>query len=88
MICLLAPTAKELELAEKVTGNLAELTGQVAPCDVSSIYGIRKAMGIAVPPEPPEPFIDLTTGKTPDTTCCKQAFLLQTCNLWDMQFLI
>ncbi|XP_044027100.1 bromodomain-containing protein 7 [Siniperca chuatsi] len=61
MICLLAPTAKELELAEKVTGNLAELTGQVAPCDVSSVYGIRRAMGIAVPPEPPEPFIDLTT---------------------------
>uniref|UniRef100_A0A3Q1I1Y8 Bromodomain containing 7 n=1 Tax=Acanthochromis polyacanthus TaxID=80966 RepID=A0A3Q1I1Y8_9TELE len=61
MICLLAPTAKELELAEKVTGNLTELTGQVAPCDVSSIYGIRKAMGIAVPPEPPEPFTDLTT---------------------------
>uniref|UniRef100_A0A8C3G794 Bromodomain containing 7 n=1 Tax=Cyclopterus lumpus TaxID=8103 RepID=A0A8C3G794_CYCLU len=61
MICLLAPTAKELELAEKVTGNLAALTGQVAPCDVSSVYGIRRAMGIAVPPEPPEPFIDLTT---------------------------
>ncbi|XP_049906029.1 bromodomain-containing protein 7 isoform X1 [Epinephelus moara] len=61
MICLLAPTAKELELAEKVTGNLAELTGQVAPCDVSSVYGIRKAMGIALPPEPPGPFIDLTT---------------------------
>ncbi|XP_041840082.1 bromodomain-containing protein 7 isoform X2 [Melanotaenia boesemani] len=58
MICLLAPTAKELELAEKVTGNLAALTGQVAPCDVSSIYGIRKAMGIAVPPEP---LIDLST---------------------------
>ncbi|KAM4596792.1 bromodomain-containing protein 7 isoform 2-T2 [Fundulus diaphanus] len=61
MICLLAPTAKELELAEKVTGNLTELTGQVAPCDVSSIYGIRKAMGITVPPEQPEPLIDLTT---------------------------
>ncbi|XP_035538036.1 bromodomain-containing protein 7 isoform X2 [Morone saxatilis] len=61
MICLLAPTAKELELAEKVTGNLAELTGQVAPCDVSSVHGIRRAMGIAAPPEPPEPFIDLTT---------------------------
>uniref|UniRef100_A0A3Q3JJ96 Bromo domain-containing protein n=1 Tax=Monopterus albus TaxID=43700 RepID=A0A3Q3JJ96_MONAL len=61
MICLLAPTAKELELAEKVTGNLAELTSQVAPCDVSSIFGIRKAMGIAVPPEPPEHFIDLST---------------------------
>ncbi|KAK9542429.1 hypothetical protein VZT92_000294 [Zoarces viviparus] len=61
MICLMAPTAKELELAEKVTGNLAELTGQVAPCDVSSVYGIRKAMGIAAPPEPPGPFIDLMT---------------------------
>ncbi|KAL6113428.1 brd7 [Pungitius sinensis] len=61
MICLLAPTAKELELAEKVTGNLAELTGQVAPCDVSSVRGIRKAMGIVAPPEPPGPFIDLTT---------------------------
>ncbi|KAM9409409.1 bromodomain-containing protein 7 [Pholidichthys leucotaenia] len=58
MICLLAPTAKELELAEKVTENLTKLTGQVAPCDVSSIYGIRKAMGIALPPEP---FIDLIT---------------------------
>ncbi|XP_076604191.1 bromodomain-containing protein 7 isoform X2 [Chaetodon auriga] len=61
MICLLAPTAKEMELAERVTGNLAELTGQVAPGDVSSVYGIRRAMGIALPPEPPEPFIDLTT---------------------------
>ncbi|KAM7015511.1 bromodomain-containing protein 7 [Tautogolabrus adspersus] len=61
MICLLAPTAKELELAEKVTGNLAELTGQVAPCDVSSVYGIRRAMGVALPPGLPETFIDLTT---------------------------
>uniref|UniRef100_A0A671WMN0 Bromodomain containing 7 n=1 Tax=Sparus aurata TaxID=8175 RepID=A0A671WMN0_SPAAU len=61
MICLMAPTSKEMELAEKVTGNLAELTGQVAPCDVSSVYGIRRAMGIALPAEPSEPFIDLTT---------------------------
>ncbi|KAI4829819.1 hypothetical protein KUCAC02_001484 [Chaenocephalus aceratus] len=61
MICLLAPTTKELELAEKVTGNLAALTGQVAPCDVSSVYGIRRAMGISVPLDPPGPFIDLTT---------------------------
>uniref|UniRef100_A0A8C7ZWL8 Bromodomain containing 7 n=1 Tax=Oryzias sinensis TaxID=183150 RepID=A0A8C7ZWL8_9TELE len=62
MICLLAPTAKELELAEKVTGNLTELTGQVAPCDVSSVHAIRKAMGIA---PPPEPLIDLTTAADP-----------------------
>uniref|UniRef100_A0A667ZYH5 Bromodomain containing 7 n=1 Tax=Myripristis murdjan TaxID=586833 RepID=A0A667ZYH5_9TELE len=61
MICLLAPTAKELQLAEKVTENLAELTGQVTPCDVSSVQGIRKAMGISLPPEPAGPFIDLTT---------------------------
>lgn len=47
--------------ADRVTGNLTELTGHVAPCDVSSIYGIRKAMGIAVPPEP---LIDLTTGES------------------------
>ncbi|XP_056269052.1 bromodomain-containing protein 7 isoform X2 [Pseudoliparis swirei] len=64
MICLLAPTARELELAEKVTGNLASLTGLVAPCDVSSVFSIRRAMGIAGPPEPPGapgPLLDLTT---------------------------
>ncbi|XP_016886266.1 bromodomain-containing protein 7 isoform X2 [Cynoglossus semilaevis] len=72
MIYLLAPTAKEMELSEKVTGNLAELTGQVAPCDVSSLYGIRKAMGITICPEPSEPFMDLTTVETVeamDVTC-------------------
>lgn len=61
MICLLAPSAKELELAEKVTEHLTEMTGQVAPGDVSSVYGIRRAMGIALPPQPPNSFIDLTT---------------------------
>ncbi|KAI5626176.1 bromodomain-containing protein 7 [Silurus asotus] len=62
MICLLAPTAKELQLAEKVTENLAQLTSQVTPGDVSSVYGIRKAMGISVPSEPAEDtFTHLTT---------------------------
>lgn len=61
MICLLAPTSKELELAEKVTGNLTKLTGQVAPSDVCSLFGIRKAMGISLPFENPENFIDLST---------------------------
>ncbi|XP_038825120.1 bromodomain-containing protein 7-like isoform X2 [Salvelinus namaycush] len=60
-ICLLAPTTKELQLAEKVTGNLAQLTSQVAPGDVSSVYGIRRAMGIAIPLDADEPLIDLTT---------------------------
>lgn len=47
-----------------MTGNLTELTGQVAPCDVSSVHAIRKAMGIA---PPPEPLIDLTTGNPEQT---------------------
>lgn len=51
-----------LMTAEKVTENLAGMTSQVAPCDVSSVYGIRRAMGIAVPLET-ESFIDLTTGE-------------------------
>ncbi|XP_058237522.1 bromodomain-containing protein 7 isoform X2 [Hemibagrus wyckioides] len=62
MICLLAPTAKELQLAEKVTENLAQLTSQVTPGDVSSLYGIRKAMGISLPHEPAEgTYTHLTT---------------------------
>ncbi|XP_076011599.1 bromodomain-containing protein 7 isoform X2 [Genypterus blacodes] len=74
MICLLAPTAKELELAEKVTGNLAKLTGQVAPCDVSSVYAIRRAMGVSIPPEASEPLIDLTTVTTEpmETSACQE----------------
>ncbi|KAK7913499.1 hypothetical protein WMY93_013710 [Mugilogobius chulae] len=66
MICLLAPTTKELELVEKVTGNLTKLTGQVAPSDVCSLHGIRKAMGISLPFEMPENFTDLST--VPETT--------------------
>ncbi|XP_060715585.1 bromodomain-containing protein 7 isoform X2 [Tachysurus vachellii] len=62
MICLLAPTAKELQLAEKVTENLAQLTSQVTPRDVSSLYGIRKAMGMSLPIEPAEgTYTHLTT---------------------------
>ncbi|XP_065145621.1 bromodomain-containing protein 7 [Paramisgurnus dabryanus] len=62
IICLLAPTAKELQLAEKVTGNLTQLTSQVNPGDVCSIYGIRKAMGISLPSNATEDtFVHLTT---------------------------
>lgn len=56
-----------LSTAEKVTEKLTEMTGQVAPGDVSSVYGIRRAMGITLPAQPPESFIDLTTGK--DLSC-------------------
>uniref|UniRef100_H3A8G5 Bromodomain containing 7 n=1 Tax=Latimeria chalumnae TaxID=7897 RepID=H3A8G5_LATCH len=37
----------EYFLAEKVTNNLKELASQVTPGDISSIDGIRKAMGIS-----------------------------------------
>uniref|UniRef100_A0A8C2HJ17 Bromodomain-containing protein 7-like n=1 Tax=Cyprinus carpio TaxID=7962 RepID=A0A8C2HJ17_CYPCA len=65
IICLLSPTAKELQLAEKVTGNLAQLTSQVTPGDVCSLYGIRKAMGISLPNHTAQDsYIHLTTGNS------------------------
>uniref|UniRef100_A0A8C2E148 Bromodomain-containing protein 7-like n=1 Tax=Cyprinus carpio TaxID=7962 RepID=A0A8C2E148_CYPCA len=65
IICLLAPTAKELQRAEKVTGNLTQLTSQVTPGDVCSVYGIRKAMGISLPYHTAQDsFIRLTTGNS------------------------
>lgn len=62
-------SAFDLLTAEKVTENLAGMTSQVAPCDVSSVYGIRRAMGIAVPLDT-ESFADLTTGEHPSTHLC------------------
>ncbi|XP_020663227.2 bromodomain-containing protein 7 [Pogona vitticeps] len=49
MICLLGPSYKEMHLAERVTSNLKELAQQVAPGDIVSTYGLRKALGISVP---------------------------------------
>nr|XP_034973081.1 bromodomain-containing protein 7 isoform X3 [Zootoca vivipara] len=61
MICLLGPSYKEIHLAERVTSNLKELAQQVAPGDIVSTYGIRKAMGISVPlPDAMDSFVDLT----------------------------
>ncbi|XP_051883978.1 bromodomain-containing protein 7 [Pristis pectinata] len=51
MLCLLGPSIRELLIAEKVTGNLKELASQVTPGDITSIVGIRKAMGISIPSE-------------------------------------
>ncbi|XP_036391207.1 bromodomain-containing protein 7 [Megalops cyprinoides] len=63
IICLLAPSARELQLAERVTGNLSQLASQVNPGDISSVYGIRKAMGISLPVGLlEESVVDLTTG--------------------------
>ncbi|XP_078400427.1 bromodomain-containing protein 7 isoform X2 [Cetorhinus maximus] len=51
MLCLLGPSIRELLIAEKVTGNLKELASRVAPGDITSVVGIRKAMGITIPLE-------------------------------------
>ncbi|XP_062997178.1 bromodomain-containing protein 7 [Elgaria multicarinata webbii] len=61
MICLLGPSYKEMHLAERVTSNLKQLAQQVAPGDIVSTYGIRKAMGISIPlPDAVESCVDLT----------------------------
>ncbi|KAM4614354.1 bromodomain-containing protein 7 isoform 2-T2 [Discoglossus pictus] len=63
MVCLLAPSAKELQIAEKVNENLKKLAQQVKPGDVVSIPGIRKAMGISFPfLETEESIVDKTAG--------------------------
>lgn len=50
--------------AERVTSNLKELAQQVAPGDVVSTYGIRKAMGISIPlGETLDSSVDLTEGE-------------------------
>uniref|UniRef100_V9KKZ2 Bromodomain-containing protein 7 n=1 Tax=Callorhinchus milii TaxID=7868 RepID=V9KKZ2_CALMI len=51
MLCLLGPSIREYQIAEKVTGNLKELASQVTPGDITSVAGIRKAMGVTVPLE-------------------------------------
>ncbi|XP_046934339.1 bromodomain-containing protein 7 isoform X3 [Lynx rufus] len=61
MICLLGPSYREMHLAEQVTNNLKELAQQVAPGDIVSTYGVRKAMGISIPsPIVENNFVDLT----------------------------
>lgn len=63
MICLLGPSFKEIHLADRVTSNLKELSQQVAPGDVVSVEGLRKAMGISLPfptSLSEDSFIDLT----------------------------
>nr|XP_033798004.1 bromodomain-containing protein 7 isoform X2 [Geotrypetes seraphini] len=62
MICLLGPSFREVQLADKVTNNLKELAQQVTPGDIVSIHGIRKAMGISCRmPATEDSVVDLTT---------------------------
>ncbi|KAM9302440.1 bromodomain-containing protein 7 [Gastrophryne carolinensis] len=62
-ICLLAPTTKEVQIADKVNENLKDLAQQVHPGDVVSMLGLRKAMGILSPYiETEDMVVDLTAG--------------------------
>ncbi|CAI9588259.1 unnamed protein product [Staurois parvus] len=68
MVCLLAPSVKEVQIADKVNENLKELTQQVHPGDIVSVSGIRKAMGIATPyVDTQEMVVDLTTAGTQES---------------------
>ncbi|XP_069822039.1 bromodomain-containing protein 7 [Dendropsophus ebraccatus] len=66
MVCLLAPSTKELQIAERVNENLKELAQQVPPGDIVSVLGIRKAMGIVSPFVSPEEMVMDLTADTQD----------------------
>ncbi|RZF35097.1 hypothetical protein LSTR_LSTR009689 [Laodelphax striatellus] len=62
---VMQPSEQELQLADKITGSLTELTKQVMPGVVAPVAAIRKAMGIVpqppAPAPPPTPNVDLST---------------------------
>ncbi|XP_069594590.1 bromodomain-containing protein 7 isoform X4 [Ranitomeya imitator] len=71
MVCLLAPSTKELQLADKVHENLKALAQQVHPGDIVSVLGIRKAMGIVSPyVSTEEMVVNLTAGPQDGTMFC------------------
>lgn len=45
------PSTEEVNLAETITDNLAEIAKRVNPGDVASVAGLRKAMGVAPLPD-------------------------------------
>ncbi|XP_073432278.1 bromodomain-containing protein 7 isoform X2 [Dendrobates tinctorius] len=71
MVCLLAPSTKELQIADKVHENLKALAQQVHPGDIVSVLGIRKAMGIISPyVSTEEMVVNLTSGPQDGTMFC------------------
>ncbi|KAL5021875.1 hypothetical protein ScPMuIL_001030 [Solemya velum] len=44
------PSEKEMQLAQRVTEELKDLAKEVAPSDITSLKGIREAMGISLEP--------------------------------------
>jgi len=48
------PTQRETKLAERLVSGLALLSGQANPGDLAPTPQIRRAMGVALPPPPPD----------------------------------
>lgn len=58
------PSEKEIQLAQKVTQELKELAKGVSPADISSVQGLRSAMGITLQPIKSEPVEDATESES------------------------
>lgn len=48
------PNVQEMELADQITSNITNIAKKLPPSAISSVTGIRKAMGISVSNIPPE----------------------------------
>ncbi|XP_022185646.1 bromodomain-containing protein 7 isoform X2 [Nilaparvata lugens] len=69
---VMQPSDQELQLADKITGSLTELTKQVMPGAVAPVAAIRKAMGIAPQPPPPVQMPPTTTPHSPLQTAAER----------------
>lgn len=53
------PTEEEFTLADSITDNLTDIAKKVAPGDVATVAGLRKAMGVAMLETDERPEVDL-----------------------------
>lgn len=47
---VMEPSSEEIQIAGKVTESLTDMAKQAAPADITSLMGLRKAMGISIEP--------------------------------------
>nr|XP_022346223.1 bromodomain-containing protein 7-like isoform X2 [Crassostrea virginica] len=74
------PSEKEIQLAQRVTQELKELTKGVTPADISSVQGLRSAMGITLNPVKTEPVEESTD---PEPTANQNALNSETNQVTD-----
>ncbi|XP_022346222.2 bromodomain-containing protein 7-like isoform X1 [Crassostrea virginica] len=74
------PSEKEIQLAQRVTQELKELTKGVTPADISSVQGLRSAMGITLNPVKTEPVEESTD---PEPTANQNALNTETNQVTD-----